>query len=458
MGHPGRNNSFQVRSKSDLSVIYNDVSVLENMHAARATRLLSLAGDEDDGGGNSAGSETGDLDILARMQPTQKDAFRSLFRRAILNTDMTLHFAQVAQMKARVSSGIGRGSHPLDDDDDDLVDGRYLEKFYQTMDGRSINMALLFFLHAADVSNPAKAGPLFTEWCERSLRELFEQGDEERRRYLLPLSPMCDRDNINKNDSQIGYIKFIVRPTFVLLSDMIPNVVTEILPVLERNLRYWENRKKVELGLPVDEEEEEAEEQETDVEEVVEAEKVGPNIVVDDATLSGDESLLMEEHVLKKPKEKSRTEETRKPKGDYDRNNNNNNNNNDINNTGSSKSYERKRSKDNTSKSHDKKRSTNANTHANTKSSVERKSSKEYDSKKVERKKSKEGTGSKPLERKKSRDENAMTGSSSGGGVKASRRGSGKQMKKDTIKSKEEMMANILSKPTFDRDGSVYFS
>mmetsp|Transcript_13848 Transcript_13848/g.28505 ORF Transcript_13848/g.28505 Transcript_13848/m.28505 type:complete len:458 (+) Transcript_13848:1-1374(+) len=457
MGHPGRNNSFQVRSKSDLSVIYNDVSVLENMHAARATRLLSLAGDEDDGGGNSAGSETGDLDILARMQPTQKDAFRSLFRRAILNTDMTLHFAQVAQMKARVSSGIGRGSHPLDDDDDDLVDGRYLEKFYQTMDGRSINMALLFFLHAADVSNPAKAGPLFTEWCERSLRELFEQGDEERRRYLLPLSPMCDRDNINKNDSQIGYIKFIVRPTFVLLSDMIPNVVTEILPVLERNLRYWENRKKVELGLPVDEEEEEAEEQETDVEEVVEAEKVGPNIVVDDATLSGDESLLMEEHVLKKPKEKSRTEETRKPKGDYDRNNNNNNNN-DINNTGSSKSYERKRSKDNTSKSHDKKRSTNANTHANTKSSVERKSSKEYDSKKVERKKSKEGTGSKPLERKKSRDENAMTGSSSGGGVKASRRGSGKQMKKDTIKSKEEMMANILSKPTFDRDGSVYFS
>ncbi len=458
MGHPGRNNSFQVRTKSDLAVVYNDISVLENMHAARATRLLSLAGEADgdadaDGDGNDDGSGGGDWDILARMQPTQKEAFRSLFRRAILNTDMTLHFAQVAQMKARVSAGI---DHNKDDDDDN----RHLEKFYQTMDGRSINMALLFLLHAADVSNPAKAGPLFVEWCDRSLQELFQQGDEERRRYLLPLSPMCDRDNTNKNDSQIGYIKFIVRPTFVLLSDMIPDVVTEILPILEKNLRYWEKRKREELGLPMDDEEEMGE---NTLEEVTQAEDAGHHY--DEATISGDESLSMEEFISEKSKERNRSEERRKLKADANNNSNTNGNSNKNNKSGS-KSYERKRSKDSSSKSYEKKKSTNgdgnsiADSHVNDKPkpSAERKSSKEHDSRKVERKKSKDGSANKPLERKKSKEGTTTTGNSTSGGTKGGRRGSHKAIKNDTIKSKEEMMAQILSKPTFERDGSVYFS
>merc|ERR1711966_186465 len=44
-------------------------------------------------------------------------------------------------------------------------------------------------------------------------------------------------------NSQLGFIKFIVRPTYVLMSDLMPRVVDEILPVLESNLRYWEEEK-----------------------------------------------------------------------------------------------------------------------------------------------------------------------------------------------------------------------
>lgn len=45
-GHPGTNNAFECNTRSDLSIIYNDSSVLENMHSARAFRLLTHQADE----------------------------------------------------------------------------------------------------------------------------------------------------------------------------------------------------------------------------------------------------------------------------------------------------------------------------------------------------------------------------------------------------------------------------
>lgn len=215
MGHPGKNNSYEINSHSDLAVIYNDSSVLENMHSARACRLLSKKGGIDL-----------NVDILAGMQTTQKDAFRANFTKAILSTDMAQHFGKLAQLKSKISThGIANAS-----------------KFYVNIDGRSISIVLLFLLHVADISNPAKPAPIFVEWCDRCLDEFFAQGDAEKKSFM-PVSPMCDRDLTVKSDSQLGFIKFIVRPSFVLMSDLMPRVVDEILPVLEENLRYWEDEK-----------------------------------------------------------------------------------------------------------------------------------------------------------------------------------------------------------------------
>merc|ERR1719223_680535 len=206
MGHPGRNNSYEVNSHSDLAVIYNDSSVLENMHAARGCRLLSMKPGENDL----------NADILAGMQPTQKDSFRATFTKAILWTDMSQHFAKLAQLKSKIST------HGTDNP----------SKFYVNVDGRSISSVLLFLLHVADISNPAKPAPIFVEWCDRCLNEFFAQGDAEKKAGM-PVSPMCDRKETVKSDSQLGFIKFIVRPSFVLMSDLMPRVVDEILPVLE---------------------------------------------------------------------------------------------------------------------------------------------------------------------------------------------------------------------------------
>lgn len=220
MGHPGRNNSFEVNSHSDLAVIYNDSSVLENMHAARACRLLSSKLDTDL-----------NADILSGLPTSAKVAFRSNFTKAILWTDMSQHFAKLAQLKSKISAH-GTTNHA---------------KFYVNVDGRSISSVLLFLLHVADISNPAKPAPIFVEWCDRCLNEFFAQGDAEKKAFM-PVSPMCDRELTVKSDSQLGFIKFIVRPSFVLMSDLMPRVVDEILPVLEQNLKYWEDQKIQEKG------------------------------------------------------------------------------------------------------------------------------------------------------------------------------------------------------------------
>eukprot|EP01082_Thalassiosira_pseudonana_P003378 g3565.t1 g3565 contig12:2331160-2332713(-) len=212
MGHEGKSNAYHVNSKSDLAVIYNGVSILENMHAARACRLLT-----------SAPADM-NLDILAGLSAQQQESFRALITQAILWTDMSHHFSKLAHIKSKISTH-GRTAEAV--------------KFYQNIEGRSMSTVLLFILHVADISNPAKPAPIFVEWCERSLNEFYEQGDAEKKAGL-PVSPMCDRELTVKSDSQIGFIKYVVRPSFVTLSDLVPNVVDVILPLLESNLQYWE--------------------------------------------------------------------------------------------------------------------------------------------------------------------------------------------------------------------------
>jgi cAMP-specific phosphodiesterase 4 len=44
LGHPGRNNAFQVATESELALLYNDKSVLEMMHISKAFQLLKEPG------------------------------------------------------------------------------------------------------------------------------------------------------------------------------------------------------------------------------------------------------------------------------------------------------------------------------------------------------------------------------------------------------------------------------
>jgi calcium/calmodulin-dependent 3',5'-cyclic nucleotide phosphodiesterase len=49
----------------------------------------------------------------------------------------------------------------------------------------------------------------------------------------IPFSPLCDRNNTPVAQSQIGFINFIVEPSFVVLGDMMEKIVEQILTLEE---------------------------------------------------------------------------------------------------------------------------------------------------------------------------------------------------------------------------------
>ncbi|XP_044026745.1 calcium/calmodulin-dependent 3',5'-cyclic nucleotide phosphodiesterase 1B-like isoform X3 [Siniperca chuatsi] len=91
--------------------------------------------------------------------------------------------------------------------------------------------ALSLLLHTADISHPSKPWALHSRWTKALMEEFFRQGDREAE-LGLPFSPLCDRKSTLVAESQIGFIDFIVYPTFSLLTDMAEKIV---IPLVEEN-------------------------------------------------------------------------------------------------------------------------------------------------------------------------------------------------------------------------------
>ena len=204
--HPGRNNAFQVKSFSDLALSWNDASVLENEHASQAFKIMF---------------QEDDAEFLS-CDKLQYAAIRKKMIDAVLHTDMTKHFATVDKIKSTAAN-----------------------KDWGQLDPDTRWEVLMYMLHLADISNPAKGDPMFKIWTDRCLEEFFAQGDKEKS-LGLDISPQCDRATTKRPDSQIGFIKFVVKPAYEVLGDIIPGVKENVLPVIVNNLIYWSNEKEME--------------------------------------------------------------------------------------------------------------------------------------------------------------------------------------------------------------------
>jgi hypothetical protein len=208
MGHPGKNNNFQVQTKSEIALQYNDHSVLEHMHVSKAfTRIFGGKGDAT-------------VNIFKRMKPKQYASVRSMIIECVLHTDMTKHFSSVNLLKGILLSTPA-------------------EEVYKSDHALTV---LHFLLHLADISNPAKPHPLFELWTDRCLTEFFDQGDEEKK-LGLTVSPLCDRKSTDRASSQIGFIQYVVLPAFIVTAKCVPKMVGEIIPVIEGNLQFWREEK-----------------------------------------------------------------------------------------------------------------------------------------------------------------------------------------------------------------------
>ncbi|UJR26378.1 hypothetical protein I4U23_007710 [Adineta vaga] len=182
--HTGTSNNFHIQSRSDVALTYNDRAVLENHHVSAAFRLMRVD----------------DYNIISEFTADEYKNFRHLVIEMVLATDMSCHFTQLKTMRSLLSMP------------------ENIEKA----------KALALILHCADISHPGKPWTIHQIWTQSLMEEFFTQGQKEKD-LGLPCSPLCDRENTLVAESQIGFIQYIVEPSFIVMGDMLDKVLKSIV-------------------------------------------------------------------------------------------------------------------------------------------------------------------------------------------------------------------------------------
>eukprot|EP00928_Gymnodinium_smaydae_P021692 TRINITY_DN18493_c0_g1_i1.p1 TRINITY_DN18493_c0_g1~~TRINITY_DN18493_c0_g1_i1.p1 ORF type:complete len:643 (-),score=124.38 TRINITY_DN18493_c0_g1_i1:111-2039(-) len=211
LGHDGKNNAYHINVKDDMALTYNDRSPLENFHVSQSFKYLFNK------------PETNFLCDLAKEQVA---TFRSEVIDVVLSTDNSHHFGHVGNFENLVTQ---LGKEP--------------EDWQNYSDPSAIMTLRSMVLHTADISNATKPIDIARHWTRRCLREFFAQGDCEKQ-LGLPISPMCDRTSTNVPSCQLGFIQFIVQPTFEALAMIQSEVHRVCLSELKMNKLSWEQMAK----------------------------------------------------------------------------------------------------------------------------------------------------------------------------------------------------------------------
>uniref|UniRef100_A0A8C8T7T7 3',5'-cyclic-AMP phosphodiesterase n=1 Tax=Peromyscus maniculatus bairdii TaxID=230844 RepID=A0A8C8T7T7_PERMB len=206
--HPGVSNQFLINTNSELALMYNDVSVLENHHLAVGFKLLQ--------GEN--------CDFFRNLSAKQRLSLRRMVIDMVLATDMSKHMSLLADLKTMVETKRVTSLGVL------LLD-HYSDRI----------QVLQSLVHCADLSNPTKPLRLYRQWTERIMAEFFRQGDRERE-LGLDVSPMCDKHSASVEKSQVGFIDYIAHPLWETWADLVHPDAQELLDTLEDNREWYQSR------------------------------------------------------------------------------------------------------------------------------------------------------------------------------------------------------------------------
>ncbi|XP_030016668.1 cAMP-specific 3',5'-cyclic phosphodiesterase 4C isoform X1 [Sphaeramia orbicularis] len=205
--HPGVSNQFLINTNSELALMYNDSSVLENHHLAVGFKLL----------------QEENCDIFQNLTKKQKQSLRKMVIDMVLATDMSKHMNLLADLKTMVETKKVTSLGVL------LLDN-YSDRI----------QVLQNMVHCADLSNPTKPLELYRQWTDRIMVEFFTQGDRERDKGM-EISPMCDKHNASIEKNQVGFIDYIVHPLWETWADLVHPDAQEILDTLEDNREWYQS-------------------------------------------------------------------------------------------------------------------------------------------------------------------------------------------------------------------------
>uniref|UniRef100_A0A1A8LVA6 Phosphodiesterase n=1 Tax=Nothobranchius pienaari TaxID=704102 RepID=A0A1A8LVA6_9TELE len=205
--HPGVSNQFLINTNSELALMYNDESVLENHHLAVGFKLL----------------QEENCDIFQNLNKKQKQTLRRMVIDMVLATDMSKHMNLLANLKTMVETKKVTSSGVL------LLDS-YTDRM----------QVLCNMVHCADLSNPTKPLDLYRQWTDRIMDEFFHQGDREREKGM-EISPMCDKHTASVERTQVSFIDYIVHPLWETWADLVHPDAQDILDTLEFNRNWYQS-------------------------------------------------------------------------------------------------------------------------------------------------------------------------------------------------------------------------
>ena len=185
--HPGFSNGYLINTKDDLSIQYNDVSVLENFHVSEAFKLFN---------------KRKEFDIFSEMSKDEYKLMRKRIVDCVLATDMSFHTKQYSYLKMKAESLDIAGGKNV---------GNLLKEMNQIQKFEAQQELLNILLHTADISNPTKPWNTYQQWVEKVMGEFWVQGDKEKQ-LGIPVSFLCDRKTTKVPNSQIGFMDGIVLP------------------------------------------------------------------------------------------------------------------------------------------------------------------------------------------------------------------------------------------------------
>ena len=161
--------------------------------------------------------------------------FRKIVIECVLATDLAKTMTWLSSARVAFTSNVGGVMSSS------VLSPAELKK--KEMEMKILKMQLV--VKCADVGHPSRPLALHLEWSSRIRDEFFAQGDKERSKGMT-ISPLCDRSVPASTfpQGQLGFINFVSRPVFSLLSAVCSNEhegeSKPWLDNLESNVKYWE--------------------------------------------------------------------------------------------------------------------------------------------------------------------------------------------------------------------------
>merc|ERR1719337_161464 len=109
-----------------------------------------------------------------------------------------------------------------------------------------LQLTINSILHCSDVGNPMKPWEIANRLAYLCVDEFFAQGDQEKAAGI-PVQMLNDREKVNRPNSQIGFIEFLIAPYVEGMVNMFPQL-DSLAIYLAENINKWKELWKTEAS------------------------------------------------------------------------------------------------------------------------------------------------------------------------------------------------------------------